>query len=66
MEVTVLIDCTVEEIGRVRRLLDDVLGIGACSCGGIWRPPLAQTARRLAKNRVRRRGGSGDDETPGA
>ncbi len=28
VEVKVLIDCTAEEIDRVRRLLDDVLGIG--------------------------------------
>ncbi len=28
VEVKILIDCTAEEIDRVRRLLDDVLGIG--------------------------------------
>lgn len=28
VEVKVLIDCTADEIDRVRRLLDDVLGIG--------------------------------------
>ncbi|ABD11228.1 hypothetical protein CcI156_18455 [Frankia sp. CcI156] len=39
VEVKVLIDCTADEVERVRRLLDDVLGIG-----GLLVPRCTETA----------------------
>ncbi|WP_238429221.1 hypothetical protein [Frankia nepalensis] len=66
VEVKILIDCTADEIERVRRLLDDVLGIGGLLVRRDLETPLAQTARRPAKSRGRRRSGSRDDEAPGA
>ncbi|WP_322780500.1 hypothetical protein [Frankia sp. Cas4] len=66
VKVKVLIDCTAKEIDRVRRLLDDVLGIGGLLVRRNLETATGSDGPTAGENRVRRRGGSGDDETLGA